>query len=123
MEFKNSSRAKRLTRDNIKLMMQLKVAKQNLEAVRKREQILKERLHHTHLRKQYKEDIDDDVFYSGEIKSNDLHPDSCVYCWDYQLSLKFSCIKDLDEYIQRNLDYRRCEFCKATECEVPNAIL
>lgn len=120
MEYQNSSRTKRLTRKNIKLMMQLKVAKQNLEAARKREQILREKLYHTHLLKQTNGETDDDVFYSTEIKSCDLHPDSCVYCLDYQVSLKFSCIKDLDEYIQRNLDYRKCEFCKATECQVPS---
>lgn len=116
MDKYKTSKIKQLTRDNIKLMLKLRMAKQNVEKAQKREKLLLERLYRAESLKASKEVLEDDVFYDQQSWL-DLHPDCCVFCRGYKHSLKFDCIQDLDEYIQRNVDYRLCEFCKIAECK------
>lgn len=104
-----STRIKGLVRDNIKLMMKLKVAKQQLAAAHKREQLLVQKM-----LQRNEEELDDDVFYQRQW-SLDIHPDSCVYCRDYERSMKFDSVKDLEEFIQRNSDPRLCGFCNVAD--------
>lgn len=106
---------KRLLRDNIRLMMRLRIAKQNLEVSHKRERILQKQLCQSQRSKMTKEGLNDDVFYDNQSLL-DLHPDSCIFCRDYENSLKFDSVKDLEEYAQRNFEPKSCTFCHVAEC-------
>lgn len=109
----DSTRIKRLMRDNIKLMMKLRMLSQNLEKAQRNEQLLQNKLS----AKKNKEEFDDDVFYTYE-SSLDLHPDSCVFCRNYENSVKIDSVKSLEEFMQRNLHPKSCNFCKIADCEI-----